>query len=57
VANILDWGDTSLSLCIRDLRCVFTVWSNTESSRRGRVYWGSRLTRLLRHRRWRHIVV
>lgn len=58
MANILDWSDTGLSWCICDLRCIFTVWSNTESSRRRRcVYRGGGLTRLLRHRRWRHVVV
>jgi hypothetical protein len=57
VANILDWSDTGLSWCICDLRCIFTVWSNTESSRRRCVDWGGWLTRLLRHRWWRHIVV
>lgn len=57
MANILDWSDTGLSWCICDLRCIFTVWSNTESSRRRCVDWGGWLTRLLRHRWWRHIVV
>lgn len=57
VANILHWSDAGLSWCIRDLRCIFTVWANTEGSRRSCVDWRSQFARRLRHWWRRHIVV